>query len=184
MCFPSVCVGSATLHHWQQLAQPHLGVILDARPGVISKGYRPLELELEAVYPCWGGLEEDEPGEQYFQNLPTTSAAATATTSPMLPCPTTTTAVSQSDPGKCMAHTSSTYTFTTCRILHPTDEQTRVTPRYPPPTTTYHTPPSVESWFWSSLLAAPIATPCTLRRLSLRPSESSTNLRQASYTSR
>lgn len=33
-------------------------------------------------------------------------------------------------PGKCMAHTSSTYTFTTCRILHPTDEQTRVTPRW------------------------------------------------------
>lgn len=41
--------GSATLHHWQQLAQPHLGVILDARPGVVPKGYRPLELELEQV---------------------------------------------------------------------------------------------------------------------------------------
>ncbi|KAL3983594.1 neuronal PAS domain-containing protein 2 [Sarotherodon galilaeus] len=77
--------GSATLHHWQQLAQPHLGVILDARPGVVPKGYRPLELELEQV-------------SAYY-------------------------------PGKCMAHTSSTYTFTTCRILHPTDEQTRVTPR-------------------------------------------------------
>lgn len=42
--------GSATLHHWQQLAQPHLGVILDARPGVVPKGYRPLELELEQVH--------------------------------------------------------------------------------------------------------------------------------------
>uniref|UniRef100_A0A669CZ70 Trafficking kinesin protein 1 n=1 Tax=Oreochromis niloticus TaxID=8128 RepID=A0A669CZ70_ORENI len=67
--------GSATLHHWQQLAQPHLGVILDARPGVVPKGYRPLELELEQAYP-WGGFEEDEPGEQYFQNLPTSSASA------------------------------------------------------------------------------------------------------------
>lgn len=28
------------------------------------------------VYP-WGGFEEDEPGEQYFQNLPTSSASAT-----------------------------------------------------------------------------------------------------------
>ncbi|KAJ8290789.1 hypothetical protein GJAV_G00017580 [Gymnothorax javanicus] len=28
-----------------------------------------------------------------------------------------------------MSHTSSTYTFTTCRILHPSDELTRVTPR-------------------------------------------------------
>uniref|UniRef100_A0A8D3E2B9 Trafficking kinesin-binding protein 1-like n=1 Tax=Scophthalmus maximus TaxID=52904 RepID=A0A8D3E2B9_SCOMX len=72
--------GSATLHHWQQLAQPHLGVILDARPGVVPKGYRPLELELEQVYP-WGSFEEDEPGEQYFQNLPTSSASA----SPALP---------------------------------------------------------------------------------------------------
>lgn len=44
--------GSATLHHWQQLAQPHLGVILDARPGVVSKGYRPLELDLEQVCLC------------------------------------------------------------------------------------------------------------------------------------
>uniref|UniRef100_A0A671UNC7 Trafficking kinesin protein 1 n=1 Tax=Sparus aurata TaxID=8175 RepID=A0A671UNC7_SPAAU len=110
--------GSATLHHWQQLAQPHLGVILDARPGVVPKGYRPLELELEQVYP-WGSFEEEEPGEQYFQNLPTSSASA----SPAVPS--TSTAYY---PGKCMAHTSSTYTFTTCRILHPTDELTRVTP--------------------------------------------------------
>eukprot|EP00064_Thunnus_orientalis_P014094 superscaffoldBa00002403_g14135 len=145
--------GSATLHHWQQLAQPHLGVILDARPGVVSKGYRPLELELEQVYP-WGGFEEDEPGEQYFQNLPTSTASASpavpstsstgstnlgqpppslAPPSPPSPSPSphlsNTDALAAYYPGKCMAHTSSTYTFTTCRILHPTDEQTRVTPR-------------------------------------------------------
>lgn len=47
--FVSLPLGSATLHHWQQLAQPHLGVILDPTPGVVSKGYRPLELELEQV---------------------------------------------------------------------------------------------------------------------------------------
>lgn len=51
--FPRVCPpGSAILHQWQQLAQPHLGVILDARPGVVPKGYRPLELELEQVCVC------------------------------------------------------------------------------------------------------------------------------------
>ncbi|KAK0151512.1 Trafficking kinesin-binding protein 1 [Merluccius polli] len=186
--------GSATLHHWQQLAQPHLGVILDARPGVIPKGYRPLELELEQPY-LWGGLEEDEPGEQYFQNLPTTSATA----SPAVPCPAST-APSQTQtalptpcspspsphlsntdalaayyPGKCMAHTSSTYTFTTCRILHPTDEQTRVTP-------SLNTGPATSSCVMtSSLLATPIATACIPRRLGMCPSESSTNLRQASY---
>ncbi|XP_071771007.1 trafficking kinesin-binding protein 1 [Centroberyx gerrardi] len=134
--------GSATLHHWQQLAQPHLGVILDARPGVVPKGYRPLELELEQVYP-WGGFEEDETA--YY-------------------------------PGKCMAHTSSTYTFTTCRILHPTDEQTRVTP-------SLNAGPATSSCVMTStLLSTPAATPCTPRRLSLRPSESSTNLRDATRT--
>lgn len=65
--------GSATLQHWQQLAQPNLGGILDARPGVVPKGFRPLELDLEEVYQ-YGDYEEDEPGEQYFQNLPTTTA--------------------------------------------------------------------------------------------------------------
>uniref|UniRef100_A0A8C5ENS4 Trafficking kinesin-binding protein 1-like n=1 Tax=Gouania willdenowi TaxID=441366 RepID=A0A8C5ENS4_GOUWI len=158
--------GSATLHHWQQLAQPHLGVILDARPGVVPKGYRPLELELEQVYP-WGGFEEEEPGDQYFQNLPTTSASTTPA------APSTSTAYY---PGKCMAHTSSTYTFTTCRILHPTDEQTRVTPSVNP------IPASSSCVMTSSLLGTPAVTPCTPRRLSLRPSESSTNLRDATRT--
>ncbi|XP_072303768.1 trafficking kinesin-binding protein 1-like isoform X2 [Eucyclogobius newberryi] len=193
--------GSATLHHWQQLAQPHLGVILDARPGVVPKGYRPLELELEQAYP-WGAFEEDEPGEQYFQNLPTSSAAASPavpTTSapsssseapspasslapPSPPSPSPSPHLSNTDglavyyPGKCMAHTSSTYTFTTCRILHPTDEQTRVTPSLNP------VPSSSSCVMTSSLLGTPAVTPCTSRRLGLRPSESSTNLREATRT--
>ncbi|KAM6899763.1 trafficking kinesin-binding protein 1 isoform 2-T2 [Xenentodon cancila] len=192
--------GSATLHHWQQLAQPHLGVILDARPGVVPKGYRPLELELEQVYP-WGGFEEDEPGEQYFQNLPTSSASASPAVPPVSstgdanlgqpppslappspPSPSPSPHLSNTDalaayyPGKCMAHTSSTYTFTTCRILHPTDELTRVTPSLNP------APASSSCVMTSTLLATPAATPCTPRRLSLRPSESSTNLRDATRT--
>ncbi|XP_072226897.1 trafficking kinesin-binding protein 1-like isoform X1 [Leuresthes tenuis] len=192
--------GSATLHHWQQLAQPHLGVILDARPGVVPKGYRPLELELEQVYP-WGGFEEDEPGEQYFQNLPTSSASAspavpsTSSTGeanlghpptslglPSPPSPSPSPHLSNTDalaayyPGKCMAHTSSTYTFTTCRILHPTDEQTQVTPSLNP------VPASSSCVMTSTLLGTPAATPCTPRRLSLRPSESSTNLRDGTRT--
>lgn len=55
-------LGSATLHAWQQLAQPHLGGILDTRPGVVTKGFRPLELDLEEVYQ-FTDLEEDEPGQ-------------------------------------------------------------------------------------------------------------------------
>ncbi|XP_023201160.1 trafficking kinesin-binding protein 1-like isoform X1 [Xiphophorus maculatus] len=194
--------GSAILHQWQQLAQPHLGVILDARPGVVPKGYRPLELELEQVYP-WGGFEEDEPGEQYFQNLPTSSSSSTASPAvpavsstgdtnlrqppcslgpPSPPSPSPSPHLSNTDalaayyPGKSMAHTSSTYTFTTCRILHPTDEQTRVTPSLNPVST------SSSCVMSSSLWGTPAATPCTPRRLSLRPSESSTNLRDGTRT--
>ncbi|XP_043995029.1 trafficking kinesin-binding protein 1-like isoform X3 [Gambusia affinis] len=200
--------GSAILHQWQQLAQPHLGVILDARPGVVPKGYRPLELELEQVYP-WGGFEEDEPGEQYFQNLPTSSTASPAVSAvsstgdtnlrqppcslgpPSPPSPSPSPHLSNTDalaayyPGKCMAHTSSTYTFTTCRILHPTDEQTRVTPSRSVavvPASLNPVSTSSSCVMTSSLWGTPAATPCTPRRLSLRPSESSTNLRDGTRT--
>ncbi|XP_077347690.1 trafficking kinesin-binding protein 1 isoform X13 [Lithobates pipiens] len=87
--------GSATLHQWQQLAQPHLGGILDPRPGVVTKGFRTLDLDQEEVY-CFTDYEEDE---------------------------------TVYHPGKCLSQTNSTFTFTTCRILHPSDELTRVTPR-------------------------------------------------------
>lgn len=39
--------GSATLHAWQQLAQPHMGALLDHRPGVVTKGFRTLAHEHE-----------------------------------------------------------------------------------------------------------------------------------------
>ncbi|XP_016149400.1 trafficking kinesin-binding protein 1-like [Sinocyclocheilus grahami] len=78
-------------------------------------------------------------------------------------------------PGKCMSHTSSTYTFTTCRILHPTDELTRVTP-------SLLSGPSPASCVMSnsSLRSTPVSTPCTPRRLSL--AESFTNLRDSTKT--
>uniref|UniRef100_A0A8C1SZT3 Trafficking protein, kinesin binding 1a n=1 Tax=Cyprinus carpio TaxID=7962 RepID=A0A8C1SZT3_CYPCA len=144
--------GSATLHAWQQLAQPHLGGILDTRPGVVTKGFRPLELDLEEVYQ-FTDLEEDEPGQQ--------SQSAIST--------------SFHFPGKCMSHTSSTYTFTTCRILHPTDELTRVTP-------SLLSGPSLASCVMSnsSLCSTPVSTACTPRRLSL--AESFTNLRDSTKT--
>uniref|UniRef100_A0A3P8ZH04 Trafficking protein, kinesin binding 1a n=1 Tax=Esox lucius TaxID=8010 RepID=A0A3P8ZH04_ESOLU len=138
--------GSATLHHWQQLAQPHLGGILDARPGVVTKGFRPLELDLEHVY-RFTDFEEDfevvaGPDDLSLQSLPTSDYAHY--------------------PGKCMSHTGSTYTFTTCRIMHPSDD-------HPP------TPPA------SSVRSTPCSTPCTPRRLSLS-AESFTNLRDSTKT--
>uniref|UniRef100_A0A3P8ZC78 Trafficking protein, kinesin binding 2 n=1 Tax=Esox lucius TaxID=8010 RepID=A0A3P8ZC78_ESOLU len=55
--------GSLTLHHWQQLAKPHLGTILDPHPGVVTKGFRPLPQDAlsDAVYRLTD-LEEDEEG--------------------------------------------------------------------------------------------------------------------------
>uniref|UniRef100_H9G8X1 Trafficking kinesin protein 1 n=1 Tax=Anolis carolinensis TaxID=28377 RepID=H9G8X1_ANOCA len=64
--------GSATLHHWQQLAQPHLGGILDPRPGVVTKGFRTLDLDLDEVY-CLNDFEEDESGDTTYKGLATST---------------------------------------------------------------------------------------------------------------
>ncbi|XP_072507551.1 trafficking kinesin-binding protein 1 isoform X10 [Notamacropus eugenii] len=131
--------GSATLHHWQQLAQPHLGGILDPRPGVVTKGFRTLDVDLDEVY-CLNDFEEDETAHH---------------------------------PGKCMSQTNSTFTFTTCRILHPSDELTRVTP-------SLNSAPTPACGNSSNLKSTPVGTPCTPRRLSL--AESFTNLRESTTT--
>nr|XP_014351712.1 PREDICTED: trafficking kinesin-binding protein 1 isoform X5 [Latimeria chalumnae] len=89
-------------------------------------------------------------------------------------------------PGKCMSQTSSTYTFTTCRILHPSDELTRVTPstcRRKPPfkkPNLNSAPAPASSCNMTHLKSTPAATPCTPRRLSL--AESFTNLRESTTT--
>uniref|UniRef100_A0A674NKH7 Trafficking kinesin protein 2 n=1 Tax=Takifugu rubripes TaxID=31033 RepID=A0A674NKH7_TAKRU len=49
--------GSLTLHHWQQLAKPHLATILDPHPGVVTKGFCPLPQD--AIYRL-SDMEEDE----------------------------------------------------------------------------------------------------------------------------
>ncbi|XP_073406199.1 trafficking kinesin-binding protein 1 isoform X5 [Dendrobates tinctorius] len=131
--------GSATLHQWQQLAQPHLGGILDPRPGVVTKGFRTLDLDQEDVY-SFTDFEEDETVHH---------------------------------PGKCLSQTNSTFTFTTCRILHPSDELTRVTP-------SLNAAPTPACGIFSNLNSTPASTPCTPRRLSL--AESFTNLRESTTT--
>ncbi|XP_060888576.1 trafficking kinesin-binding protein 2 isoform X3 [Labrus mixtus] len=204
--------GSLTLHHWQQLAQPHLATILDPHPGVVTKGFCPLaqdavyrlsdmeedveeeeeEEELRRISDVEKGAaeqgkededEEEEEGgitfkvhcsstpeerrdrKQPVSPLPVLPVSPTLTTSPRTPasspstrsdlcltpasCPitekssqsaqpipvactavvqsqiitstSTTTSSSVHHPGKCQSSTFSTYTFTTCRILHPSD---------------------------------------------------------------
>ncbi|XP_052647027.1 trafficking kinesin-binding protein 2 isoform X4 [Harpia harpyja] len=130
--------GSQTLFHWQQLARPNLGTILDPRPGVVTKGFTPLSDD--TVYHI-ADLEEDdeEEGEggitfQVQQSFPEEKKCTVA--KPMAGIfllPITSAAVPvtgekhASNPGKCLSSTNSTFTFTTCRILHPSDV-TQVTP--------------------------------------------------------
>ncbi|XP_066177382.1 trafficking kinesin-binding protein 1 isoform X1 [Sylvia atricapilla] len=189
--------GSATLHHWQQLAQPHLGGILDPRPGVVTKGFRTLDLDLDEVY-CLNDYEEDETGDISYKGLTTSTpvqhtetsgerSQAQVTVSENKNNPRQSQAFTEEmqepatdddegsvpHPGKCMSQTNSTFTFTTCRILHPSDELTRVTP-------SLNAAPTPACGSISNLKGTPVATPCTPRRLSL--AESFTNLRESTTT--
>ncbi|KAF5910573.1 hypothetical protein HPG69_004660 [Diceros bicornis minor] len=118
--------GSQTLHHWQQLAQPNLGTILDPRPGVITKGCT--QLPNDAIYHL-SDLEEDEEEGITFQvqqplqmeQKPSISKPVTGIFLPPITSAGGPVTVATSNPGKCLSCTNSTYTFTTCRILHPSD---------------------------------------------------------------
>ncbi|XP_071306874.1 huntingtin-associated protein 1 isoform X2 [Agelaius tricolor] len=107
--------GSVTLHHWQQLAQPNLGGILVPRPGVLTKDFRQLDIDLEEVYSL-NDLEEDDVDASSFQLLPT-STPAKAKERPRV-------FLSVNN----LPQTPSTFTITTCHILHPTSAITTVTP--------------------------------------------------------
>lgn len=65
--------GSLTLHHWQQLAKPHLATILDPHPGVVTKGFRPLTQD--AVYRL-SDMEEDEEDEEHTEGVVQEKGAA------------------------------------------------------------------------------------------------------------
>ncbi|KAF4787501.1 Trafficking kinesin-binding protein 1 [Turdus rufiventris] len=107
--------GSVTLHHWQQLAQPNLGGILVPRPGVLTKDFKQLDVDLEEVYSL-NDLEEDDVDASSFQLLPT-STPAKAKERPRV-------FLSVNN----LPQTPSTFTITTCHILHPTTAITMVTP--------------------------------------------------------
>nr|XP_060636974.1 trafficking kinesin-binding protein 1-like isoform X1 [Anolis sagrei ordinatus] len=109
--------GSMTLHHWQQLARPHLAGILDPRPGVLTKDFRQLDTDLEEVYSL-NDLEEDDVDVSSFPAL-ATSTPAKAKERP---------SVSVFQSVNNLPQTPPTFTITTCCILHPSNEVTMVTP--------------------------------------------------------
>lgn len=234
--------GSATLHAWQQLAQPHMGALLDQRPGVVTKGFRTLAHEQEP-WPL-DQPEEDEESCDSFMGLSGENAAVMdlwhATSSlystgkdnsqseepqgkdergmdmalpscspaPSSPVPSSSEKNRHVDlkelqtlqlgsvdcipvnfPGKCLSHTSSTYTFTTCRILHPSDQMTSISSSSAvvscQSSMDYTRPTSTNPPVLFSAPPTPSYTPSvTPRRLSLSLSlaESSTNLRDSTKT--
>ncbi|KAM9363614.1 trafficking kinesin-binding protein 1 [Symphorus nematophorus] len=88
--------GSVTLHQWQQLAKPNLGGILHPRPGVLTKDFRELEVDIQHVYSL-NDLEEDEPDLSHLSG----AHGMVSPSGPNLP------------------QTSPTHTITTCQVLQP-----------------------------------------------------------------
>ncbi|XP_056606573.1 trafficking kinesin-binding protein 2 isoform X2 [Triplophysa dalaica] len=224
--------GSLTLHHWQQLAKPHLATILDPHPGVVTKGFCPLpqdkvyqltdlEEDENQEKPPWERKskeettrctktdeeDEDDGGITFHVQLSSTpeekrerSRVQTPTNVPPLPGSlrnspvpiaaviSIATAVNQTassavasgisgtvfppldlnlgckapstgvNPGKYQSSTFSTYTFTTCRIMHPSDCTQA--------TSSSVCSPSIGAYTPSSLRTGP-STPVTPCRLSL-----------------
>ncbi|XP_053369719.1 trafficking kinesin-binding protein 1 isoform X1 [Clarias gariepinus] len=90
--------GSVTLHHWQQLAKPNLGGILYLRPGILTKDFRELDVDVQHVYSL-NDLEEDEPNWSKLPNpihIPIVSSS-----------------------GSNFPNTCPTHTITNTQILHP-----------------------------------------------------------------
>ncbi|KFQ28798.1 Trafficking kinesin-binding protein 2, partial [Merops nubicus] len=170
--------GSQTLFHWQQLARPNLGTILDPRPGVVTKGFTPLSDD--TVYHISDLEEEEEEGEggitfQVQQSFPEEKKCTVAKPVAGIFLPTVTSAavpLTASNPGKCLSSTNSTFTFTTCRILHPSDV-TQVTP------SSMGAPFSLEN-SRSSVGNPAVSTPAVPHRLSI--GEFLTNRRDSTTT--
>uniref|UniRef100_A0A8C2WR02 Trafficking kinesin protein 1 n=1 Tax=Cyclopterus lumpus TaxID=8103 RepID=A0A8C2WR02_CYCLU len=176
--------GSATLHAWQQLALPHMGAVLDDRPGVVTKGFRTLSHDQEPE-DRWH-LDQPEEDEVSCDSFSGWSGDGSAP----LGLPRSTSSPPDFNfPGKSMSSTSSTYTFTTCRILHPSDQLTSVSPSSAlsscQSSACMGTLTPTRSPIPFSGPPTPSYTPCcTPRRLSLSLSlaESSTNLRDSTKT--
>ncbi|XP_058257062.1 trafficking kinesin-binding protein 1 isoform X1 [Hemibagrus wyckioides] len=104
--------GSVTLHHWQQLATPNLGGILHPRPGILTKDFRELDVDVQQVYSL-NDLEEDEPN---WSKVPNQFHIPIVTSS-----------------GSNLPHTCPTHTITNSQILHPSVLLSSVSTSFQPP---------------------------------------------------
>ncbi|XP_075703175.1 huntingtin-associated protein 1 isoform X2 [Rhinoderma darwinii] len=109
--------GSATLLHWQKLAKPNLGGILDPRPGVLTKDFQELDIDVEDVYNI-NDFEEDDLEPMSFEAIATSTPTKNKGSKNMFRS------------ANNLPQTPSTYTITTCRMSHPLQDITQVTSRH------------------------------------------------------
>ncbi|XP_018090176.1 trafficking kinesin-binding protein 1 isoform X1 [Xenopus laevis] len=106
--------GSATLMHWQQLAKPNLGGILDHRPGVLTKDFLELDIDQQDVYNL-NDIEEDDLEPISFQALASSTPTKSKDRNGLFH------SVNN------LPQTPSTFTITTCRKSLPMQDITMVT---------------------------------------------------------
>ncbi|MEE6517748.1 hypothetical protein FKM82_028188 [Ascaphus truei] len=106
--------GSATLLHWQQLAKPNMGGILDPRPGVLTKDFQELEIDQEDVYNL-NDFEEDDVDMTSFQAVAASTPSKRREKHNMFRS------------ANNLPPTPSTYTITTCRMSNPLQDSTVTT---------------------------------------------------------
>ncbi|XP_078702409.1 trafficking kinesin-binding protein 1-like isoform X20 [Branchiostoma floridae x Branchiostoma belcheri] len=183
--------GSMTLHQWQRLATPNLAGVLESQDGVHIKGYRHIEQDFTEEYHL-SDVEEDDGclgaclDLDTSPNLPKSDAAAMLENKnreyndsvDVLGLTRSLSFTSFLAENLCVViqptsgslSTNTTYTYTQCGILHPSDDNTSVSSS----SSSGRPVPSV-----SMLRSQPPAVG-TLRRTSI--SNSCSNLREATST--
>ncbi|XP_078621580.1 trafficking kinesin-binding protein 1-like isoform X37 [Branchiostoma floridae x Branchiostoma japonicum] len=179
--------GSMTLHQWQRLATPNLAGVLESQDGVHIKGYRHIEQDFTEEYHLSDVEEDDGCACLELDTRPNLSQsdAAAMIESNDLDDSTSVLSLTRSlsftsflaenlcvviQPTSGSLSTNTTYTYTQCGILHPSDDNTSVSSS----SSSGRPVPSV-----SMLRSQPPAVG-TLRRTSI--SNSCSNLREATST--
>ncbi|XP_078621559.1 trafficking kinesin-binding protein 1-like isoform X18 [Branchiostoma floridae x Branchiostoma japonicum] len=138
--------GSMTLHQWQRLATPNLAGVLESQDGVHIKGYRHIEQDFTEEYHLSDVEEDDGCACLELDTRPNLSQsdAAAMIESNDLDDSTSVLSLTRSlsftsflaenlcvviQPTSGSLSTNTTYTYTQCGILHPSDDNTSVSSR-------------------------------------------------------
>ncbi|XP_035660969.1 trafficking kinesin-binding protein 1-like isoform X6 [Branchiostoma floridae] len=139
--------GSMTLHQWQRLATPNLAGVLESQDGVHIKGYRHIEQDFTEEYHLSDVEEDDGCACLELDTRPNLSKSDAAAMIESNDHDDSTSVLSLTrslsftsflaenlcvviQPTSGSLSTNTTYTYTQCGILHPSDDNTSVSSRY------------------------------------------------------